>query len=152
MAKKINGSVTARLSVPVVVNVPFTVKSPTQVISPPTFKLPTMPAPPAVLKLPVVTLLLSVESVMATLPLMLTLPSMPAPPSTINAPVSVLILVALAMNVARLVPLTVTLIDDALAQYKPVLLAAKLTTLGLATVPALNIDADKFKLFSAPAR
>ena len=40
LAKKINGSVTARLSVPVVVNVPLTVKSPTQVMSPPTFKLP----------------------------------------------------------------------------------------------------------------
>ena len=57
-AKKINGSVTAKLSVPVVVNVPLTVKSPTQVMSPPTFKLPTMPAPPLSLNAPVETLVL----------------------------------------------------------------------------------------------
>jgi hypothetical protein len=40
----------------------------------------------------------------------------------------------------------------ALAQYNPVLLAARLTTLGAPTVPALKTVAVKSSVFRAPAR
>ena len=152
LAKKINGSLTSKLSVPVVVNVPLTVKSPTQVMSPPMFKLPTMPAPPATVNAPVVTLPLLVALVMVTAPLVLTLPVAPIPPATVNAPVTLLVDATLLLKVTRFAPATVMTIVVAFGQYIPVLLAATEYTLGAPTVPAPNALAVRFRELSAPAR
>ena len=152
LAKNIKGSLTSRLSEPVVVNVPFTVKSPTQVMSPPTLRLPMTPAPPATRRAPVLMLSDSVVFVVTKVPLVLMLPVAPMPPVTVSAPVTLLVDAACPLKVARLAPATVATRVVALAQKKPVLLAATLTTLGAPTVPASNTDADRSRLLRAPPR
>ena len=97
-AKKMNGSVTARLSVLVVVNVPLTVKSPTQTMLPPMFKLAATPSPPAIVTAPVDTLPLCVESNTRTIPPVNMLPVRPRPPSIVTAPVVVLFEFSPALN------------------------------------------------------
>ena len=116
LAKKINGSVMSRLSVPVVVNVPLTTKSPTQVMFCPTFKLPIMPTPPPNIPDPVATFELIVLLVIARSPLALMLPETPIPPLRTSTPVVLLVLAALELILILSEPATVTVIDVALAQ------------------------------------
>ena len=66
LAKKIKGSVTSRLSVPVVVNTPLTVKSPTTTRLPPTLTLEVTPTPPDTISAPVPMLPLCVVFVTRT--------------------------------------------------------------------------------------
>ena len=126
LAKKMNGSVTSKLSVPVVVNVPLTVKSPTQTMLPPMFKLAATPRPPAIVTAPVDTLPLCVESSTRTIPPVYMLPVRPSPPSMVMAPDVVVVEFSVALNWAVLTPATVTVIEVALPQKIPVLLADKL--------------------------
>ena len=90
------------------------------------FKLAATPSPPAIVTAPVDTLPLCVVASTRTIPPVYTLPIMPTPPSTVIAPVPVLFEFTLALNVVLFAPATVTVIELALAQYKPELLAAKL--------------------------
>ena len=151
LARKINGSLTSRLSVPVVRNTPFTVKSPTQVMSPPTLRLPIMPVPPATCNAPEATLVLCVVFVTLTMPLVLILPVTPTPPETVSAPVTLLVDIELLLKLTRSVPATVTAMSVAVGQYNPVLFAATEYSPGAPTVPDGNAVACSVSELRAPA-
>ena len=152
LAKKIKGSLTSRLSVPVVVNVPLTVKSPTQVMFCPMVRLPAAPILPVTTRAPVPMLEPAVALVIVTMPLVLILPVAPMPPATCRAPVVLLFELALPLKITVFEPAMATLTVVALGQYMPVLLAATEYTLGAPTVPAPNALAVRLSEFKAPAR
>ena len=80
------------------------------------------------------------------------LPLTPNPPLSVSAPVTLLVLAALALNVALFTPAMLTVMEVALPQYSPELLAAKLYTPGAPSVPAGKAVACRSRVFRAPPR